>query len=380
MKVLHLINTLSAGGAELHLLTLCRHLKRQGIEVAIGCLKEKIPGSRSLRADFESEGFRVVDFQAHDRYSFRFLRPLAALVKSERPDVVHTHLPRADFAFAAVRPLFASIVWVASVHSIHSQSWSAQWALPLFDLIWRRADAVIAISNAVKNWLVTEHRVPAEKVSVIHYGIDAERFGRTGGGREPRGSDGEFVAGSIGRLEPGKGHACLIRAMTEVRKQVPASTLRIAGADRRNYGKELERLIEELDLQSQVRLVGFQSDVVPFLHALDVFAFASQSEGFGQVVIEAMAAGKPVVASRIASLTEIVVHGRTGLLMDPANPDAFADAIAWLFTHPEEAREMGRRGQERVYSHFSAQRMADETLRLYLSLPRSTNYAIAPAE
>jgi glycosyltransferase involved in cell wall biosynthesis len=366
VKVLHVINTLSAGGAELHLLTLCRYLQRQGVEVVVACLKERIKGSRSLRADFETEGFRIIDLKADGRYSFRFLKPLIDLVRDERPDIVHTHLPRADFAFAIGRFLYPSIPWISSVHAIHSESWSARWALPLFDFVWRRADAVVAISHAVKNWLVTEHRVPCAKVSVIHYGIDAERFAQSNGEyRQLCGMNGEHVAGSIGRLEPGKGHACLIQGMPEVCKQVPGSTLLIAGADTWDYGKELEQLIHDRGLQAQVRLVGFRSDVVPFLHALDVFALASRTEGFGQVVIEAMAAGKPVVASRIPSLTEIVVDAKTGFLVEPDNPKAFADAIAWLFAHPEQAREMGKHGQERVNAHFTVERMARQTLSLY---------------
>lgn len=369
MKILHVINTLSAGGAELHLLTLCRHLKRHGAEIVVACLKENIKGSRSLRTDFETEGFKIVDFEADGRYSCRFLKPLIDLVRSERPDIVHTHLPRADFAFALARVFNPSVLWVCSIHDIHSESWSARWALPLFNLIWRRPDAVIAISHAVKNWLVTEHRLSPEKVRVVHYGLDAERFAHPNFGyRERWGMNGEPVAGSIGRLEPRKGHACLIQGMSEVCRRAPGSTLLIAGADTWDYGKELERLIDDLGLQRQVRLVGFQSDVASFLGALDVFAFASRAEGFGQVVIEAMAAGKPVVTSKVPPITEIVVDGETGLLVEPDNPGAFAEAIAWLFTHPEEARNMGRRGQERVHSCFSADRMAEETLSVYRSL------------
>jgi glycosyltransferase involved in cell wall biosynthesis len=366
MKVLHLINTLSAGGAELHLLTLCRHLKTRGVEIVVACLKEQIKGSRSLRADFEAEGFKIVDLEANGRYEFRFLNRLIQLVRSERPDLVHTHLPRADFAFALGRLFCPRAAWISSVHDIHSESWSARWALPLFDHVWRRADAVIAISHAVKDWLVTEHAVPSDKVSVIHYGIDAERFVQPPVSfRESCGVNGELVVGSIGRLEPRKGHACLIQGMPEVCKQSPDSMLLIAGADTWDYGKELQSLIDELAVRNKVRLVGFQKDVVSFLHALDVFAFASRAEGFGQVVVEAMAAGKPVVSSKVPPLTEIVADEETGLLVEPDNSRAFAEAIAWLFRHPEEARQMGKRGRERVDKYFSAQRMANQTVTLY---------------
>ncbi len=173
------------------------------------------------------------------------------------------------------------------------------------------------------------------------------------------------VIGSIGRLEPRKGHDTLIRAMPAILRQSPGATLLIAGHDPENYAPTLERLIRELDLARAVRLVGFQHDVPAFLHGVDVFAFASRFEGFGQVVVEAMAAARPVVASRIAPLTEIVVDGETGTLAALDDPGAFAEAIGSLLADPDTARRLGRQGRERVRTAFSADRMTGETLRVY---------------
>jgi glycosyltransferase involved in cell wall biosynthesis len=366
VKILHLINTLSAGGAELHLLTLCRHLKRQGLEPVVACLREQGGGSRSLRDDFEDEGIRVIRLETDGRFDLRSISRLAGLVAKERPNILHTHLPRADIAGACRRLLHPSVPWICSVHDIHDNSWSGRWTLPIFNFIWRRADRVIAISHAVKDWLVKDRAVPAEKVSVIHYGIEAERFSQS---RSDLAQEwvlkDKLVIGAIGRLEPRKGHDCLLHAIAELKKIVPGVSLLIAGHDPWGYGKELQSLIERLDISKEVRLVGFQSDVAAFLGTIDIFAFATQSEGFGQVVIEAMAAGKPVVASKIAPLTEIIREGETGVLVSRDDPRAFADAIAWLFTHPDQAREMGKRGQARVYNHFSAGKMAAKTLLLY---------------
>lgn len=366
MKILHLINTLSAGGAELHLLTLCRHLKQQGLEPVVACLREQVGGSRSLRDDFEDEGIRVIRLETDGRFDLRSISRLAGLVAKERPNILHTHLPRADIAGACRRLLHPSVPWICSVHDIHDNSWSGRWTLPIFNFIWRRADRVIAISHAVKDWLVKDRAVPAEKVSVIHYGIEAERFSQSRSDLAQEWVlEDKLVIGAIGRLEPRKGHDCLLYAIAELKKIVPGVSLLIAGHDPWGYGKELQSLIEQLDLSREVRLVGFQSDIAAFLGAIDIFAFATQSEGFGQVVIEAMAAGKPVVASKIAPLTEIIREGETGVLVSRDDPRAFADAIAWLFTHPDQAREMGKRGQARVYNHFSAGKMAAKTLLLY---------------
>ncbi len=365
MKILHAINSLSAGGAELHLLTLCRHLRRAGVEVVVGYLKEG-KGSRFLRGDFEREGIRVADLKGERLWDGRCLWRAVQWVRQERPDLVHTHLPRADLVGALVRAAGARVAWVSSVHAIYSRSWRGKWSLPLFALLWRRADAVIAISYAVKDWLVKEHRVPPGKVHVIHYGIEPERFASLG---EAKAGEGDRpVIGTIGRLEPVKGHETLVRAMPLVLSRHPQARLRIAGHDPWGYSGSLRRLSESLGLEERVELLGFVEDIPSFLREIDVFAFASRSEGFGQVVIEAMAAKRPVVVSAIPPLTEIVVDKETGLWAKPEDPSSFAEAIIWLLTHRAEAKKMGEKGYQRVVSVFSAQRMTERTLSLYSEL------------
>jgi glycosyltransferase involved in cell wall biosynthesis len=244
--------------------------------------------------------------------------------------------------------------------------------------VYLRADAIIAISGAVKEWLHDDLRICADKVTVIHYGIEAEQFADSNRRRRKTGQQ-RAVVGSLGRLEPGKGFDCLIRAMQIVHKQIPAASLLIAGHDPLGYGKRLKELIVKLSLTEQVHLIGFQNDVPAFLCSIDVFALASHSEGFGQVVIEAMAAGKPVVASRIPPLTEIVVDGETGRLVERRNPNAFAEALAYLLMDPLERKRMGAEGQVRIKEYFTAERMSRETLSLYEHLRdrRSVSRSIA---
>lgn len=366
MKVLHLINTLSAGGAELHLLTLCRHLRNRGIDLAVACLREEVKGSRSLRPDFENENIRVINLEGSSRYNVSFLGRLITLVKNEKPQIVHSHLPRADIACALMSRVARSPAFLCSVHGIYRDRWFGSWAAPLMRAAYRKADAIIAISGAVKGWLHDDLGICADKVNIIHYGIEPERFaGCNASGWENGQPNRRAVIGSIGRLEPGKNFECLIHAMKSVHTQVPNASLLVAGHDPLGYGRKLEELIAELDLTEHVRLIGFQNDVPSFLHGMDVFAFASRTEGFGQVVIEAMASGIPVVVSRIAPLTEIVKEGDNGLLVDPDDSPGFARAIIWLLNHPEETQQISRRAQESVQAHFSARRMVDETIAVY---------------
>lgn len=136
MKILHLINTLSAGEAELHLLTLCRHLKRHGVETVVACLREHVKDSRSLRVDFEKEGIKIITLNANSRYDYRFFGKIARVLTEECPDVLHTHLPRADLAGALARFLNPSVVWVCSMHAIYSEDRSGRWSLPIFDSVY----------------------------------------------------------------------------------------------------------------------------------------------------------------------------------------------------------------------------------------------------
>ncbi|GBC84981.1 GDP-mannose-dependent alpha-(1-6)-phosphatidylinositol monomannoside mannosyltransferase [bacterium HR11] len=368
MNVLHVINTLSAGGAELHLLTLCRYLKQAGVEVVVAYLKEG-RGSRPLQCDFEAAGIPVFNLRGD---GVRFVRPwlrLRRLLKQEKPDILHTHLPRADLlGFLACRSGFSGS-WVCSVHGIYANHWRGRRALPLFGPVWRRADRIIAISKAVREWLVQGFGLPPEKVQVVYYGIELERWVSPAQDlRSAWGLEGRLLIGSVGRLEPVKGHDLLIRAMPAVVREFPQTTLLIAGHDPWSYGRVLERLVIQLGMDRHVRFLGFQSDIPSFLHSIDVFALASRSEGFGQVIIEAMAAGKPVVASKIAPLTEIIRHGETGLLVKPGDPNEFAEGVAWILKNPDQARQMGKRGQEVVASDFSAEKMANKITALYSEL------------
>jgi glycosyltransferase involved in cell wall biosynthesis len=152
--------------------------------------------------------------------------------------------------------------------------------------------------------------------------------------------------------------------MPLVLEKVPTAHLLIAGHDPWEYGKDLQSLISQLGLEKRVQLTGFQSNVKRFLNTLDVFAFASVSEGFGQVLIEAMAAAKPIVATNIPPINEIVEHDRSGFLVSPTK-EAFADAITTLLLQPDRSLLMGKHGRDILSDRFSANRMAEETVTVY---------------
>ncbi len=371
VKVLHLVKTLLVGGAEVHLLHLCRALRRLGVEIVVAHLEETAGwGTRSLVPDFERAGVRVVDLRMRGLFDPVAMLRLRRLLASERPTVLHTHLLRTDLVGAVGRTLHPSTPLVASIHDVYDIHWTTSWHARVFRAVWRRADALIAISHRVSDWLVTTVGIDPSRIRVVHYGIEVDPFEgtRISAGGDGRGADP--VIGSIGRLEPRKGHDVLIRAMPAVVQAVPAASLLIAGNDPLGYGRELEEMVRAAGVEEHVKLVGYRDDVPGFLQELVVFAFASRAEGFGQVVVEAMAAGRPVVASAIAPISEIVADGETGMLVRSDCPEEFARAIVSLLRDPALARRMGERGLERVRTMFTVDRMAQETLAVYESVAR----------
>lgn len=362
MRVAFVINTLSAGGAELHLLTLSRHLREAGVDVLVGYFKE-VPDTRPLKGDFEAFGIPVTDFKGERAVSPRAFWRALRWVRQVRPDLVHTHLPRADLLGWLCKLSNPSLPWVASVHAVYRRrSWRGRRTLPLLARVWRQADAVVAISQAVADWLVNDMRVPQEKVHVVHYGIDLTPFvqAKPAAGKGP----GPTV-GTMGRLDPDKGHDVFLRAARVVAERYPDARFLIAGHDPTGYRPHLQQLIAELGLERQAKLVGFVADVPAFMAELDVFVLASRTEGFGQVLVEAMAAGRPVVASAIAPITEIVTHGVTGLLVPPEDPRSLAEAIVQLLENPNLRARLAAQARQEALSRFSADVMCRKMLRVY---------------
>jgi glycosyltransferase involved in cell wall biosynthesis len=173
----------------------------------------------------------------------------------------------------------------------------------------------------------------------------------------------DFIVGNVGRLALQKGQRHLVAAMPFLLERVPRAHAVIAG------GGDLEAYLRDLALEvgvaERVHVLGPRKDVPALMHAMDVFAMPSIWEGFGLVLLEAMAAGRPVVASRVATIPEVVVDGQTGLLVPAGDPLALAEAIARLAADPALARQLGEAGRDRLRRHFSIDKMVGDTELLY---------------
>ena len=369
IRVLHLITSLERGGAENHLLALMTHANRHEteFETAVLC------GEGELVPAFRAAGIPVHLLKARSRFDPLALGRLVALLRERRYDVVHSHLFRADiYGGLAVGRVGPPRPFLVSTRHNDDRFFLNPFIGIVHYLLSARQDMIIAISDHVAHFTIARGvRYPA-RVRRVYHGLRPpdtvlqEREGRRIRLDELGVSADDFLVGNVGRLAPQKGQRHLIEAMPLLLERVPNAHAAIAG------GGELEpylrELAEELGVMQRVHVLGPRQDVPALMHALDVFAMPSIWEGFGLVLLEAMAAGKPIVASRVATIPEVVVDGETGLLVPAGDAAALADALASLAAHPELARHMGEAGRERLRQRFSIDKMVGDTETLYREL------------
>ncbi len=291
---------------------------------------------------------------------------LAALLRRERPAVFHLHTSHAHLLgllAAALAPPMRVVVarrvdFSIFRHSFLGLNWiKYRWGI----------DRFITVSGAVRD-LLREDGVPAAKVSVVPSGVDPARF-EPPPSPDPAGLLAEFglpsglpIVASIGALHDHKGHRFLVEAAERVLRSRDAAFI-VAGEGPRR--RELVRLARRLGVEGRFRLPGFRSDVGRLLAGASVFAFPSIEEGLGTSLLDALLLERPVVASRVGGIPEVIVHREHGILVPPRDPAALAEGILESLADPAAAAERARRGRDRVKEEFSADRMVEGTLEVY---------------
>jgi glycosyltransferase involved in cell wall biosynthesis len=366
MKVLHVQKVAGIGGSERHLLSLLPGLAGAGLDVRM--LIAATDDANRFADALGALGIPLRVVPAGPHLNPALATAVAREIRAFRPDIVHTHLVHADI-HGQLAMAVGRAVRVSSVHSTPA-FYRRQPFRTGARLAGRHAGAVIAISEHVRGFLEHLRLVPADRVRVVHYGIDAsgwpldesERLrARERLGLRPA----EVAVGIAARLIPGKGHLVLLEAVADARRENPQLRLVVAGQG--PLRAELEREAERI-APGATALIGFVEDVRAFMNACDVLAFPTQpalGEGFGLAALEAMACGRPVVATEVASLPELVSDGETGFLVDPRSVGALAAALATLAGDGELRQRLGARGQERARTTFSLERMVERTLAVY---------------
>jgi glycosyltransferase involved in cell wall biosynthesis len=368
IRVLQLITSLERGGAENHLLALLTHADRQAFEVETAVLS----GEGELVPIFRQAGIAVHLLRARNRFDPLALGRLVRLLREGRFDILHSHLFRADiYAGLAVARLGERRPLLVSTRHNDDRFFLNPFVGLVHYGVSARQDLIIAISDHIARFTVSRGVRHPERVRRVYHGLEPpvtqalEREGQHIRQELGIGPDA-FLVGNVGRLALQKGQRHLIAAMPLLLERVPRARAIIAGGgDLEDY---LRVLASDMGVAERVHVLGPRRDVPALMHAVDVFVMPSIWEGFGLVLLEAMAAGRPIVASRVATIPEVVADGETGLLVPVGDPLALADALAQLAEDPDRAARMGEAGRERLRRQFSVEKMVGDTELLYREL------------
>jgi glycosyltransferase involved in cell wall biosynthesis len=354
IKVCHVIGRLAYGGAERLLLDICRKINKDKFQLSVVVLKRDNP----LIEQFEDAGVEVKCIEKKCKLDFSLTKRLAQYFKQTKPDIVHTHLFLADF-WAGLAARIAGVKRVVSTkHDILSEDF-------VRDYLGRKArqkcDKVVAISKATREYLVENEKISCDRIEVIYNGIDINKFYCE---KPSILEKEELVIGTIGRLVKEKGQKHLIRACRFIKN----NDWRLIVVGDGPLKKELSNLTTSLGIADRVRFDGEEDDVRPALEEMDVFVLPSTSEGLSLVILEAAAAGKVVIATKVGGVPEIIKDKESGLLFKPKNIEQLVGHLNWIDEHREEAIKMALNLQKRVIQSFDINKTIKEYECLYVSL------------
>jgi glycosyltransferase involved in cell wall biosynthesis len=360
-KIVHVHKIAGVSGSEKHILQLLGALDRRLFEPVFLMLARQPDKEQGYIEQLRDAGVRVDVLRIRvDLDPLLFLR-LVAWFRRERPDVVHTHLIHAD-AHAVPAARLAGVPVVVSTKHNDDPFRTHPAVVVLERWLARRVDRTIAISESLRRFTIESTRTDPAKVLTVRYGYDAAVDRPVLSTPSPV-SPGAAVVLAVGRLVDQKGHDVLIEAFARVCRRIPDATLVIVGGGEKRPA--LEGMVSALGLRGRVILTGHRSDARAFMRDAAVFAHPSRWEGFGLVLLEAMADALPIVASRVSAIPEIVEDGVTGVLVAAGDHVALADALLGVLLNPERARRMGRAGRERLERDFSLEKMARATENVY---------------
>ena len=309
------------------------------------------------------EGLELIPLAPKTEMDLSAAWRLSRLIKQLGPDVVHAHDPHgvatAALALSMSTQLAKPPLVAARRVDFHLKGNAlSRWK-------YRQVDCFICASDAVRRMLVADG-VPAVRAVTVHEGIDLGHVEAAPAADLhadlwlPHGSP---VVGNVAALVPHKGQRHLIEAAALVVKRVPDARFVIAGEG--ELRPALERQIKDHHLEKHVFLAGFRPDILSVHKGFDIFVMSSVTEGLGTSLLDAMACGKPIVATTAGGMPEVVNDGATGLLVPPRDHQAMAEAIVKLLTNPDLRARMGAAGLARVRAKFSAERMVQDTLEVY---------------
>jgi glycosyltransferase involved in cell wall biosynthesis len=360
VKVLQLISSGGYYGAENMLLNLCSSQQEAGCENSLLLFYNVHAPNIEFYERARRSGISVRMVHCEGRADWRAVRQIEEYMQQDGIDLLHTHGYKADlYGYVAAQRSHKPIVatchnWVGGTAALGIYNRLDRMAL-------KRFNSLAAVSEPVAQRLI-DSGVPGRKIKTIANGINVEPFQHA----HPLPAltfDGHKIVGMVARLDLQKGFDYLLRAVRELCGIFRELKVVIVGEgpDR----KLIEDMIRQYSLESNVILAGQQADMPGVYAAMDIFVLPSLSEGLPMTILEAMAASKPAIATRVGAVPSVIKHGETGLLVDPRDVDGLRDALARLLSQPDLCRRMGDAGHDWVSRNYTSEAMALKYRQMY---------------
>lgn len=354
---------------------ICLRIIEEALKRGYGAVVNS-PAEGKFTFNLRQKGVKVYDIDTRRTFRLDSAIKLARIIKKENIGLIHSHVPLAGTVLSRIAGLLAGIPVINHAHLCDNFNRYIFLKNLQFFLNWMTSRLfcakVIAVSEGVKKQIVGQGVAP-DKVAVVYNGFDiidekdlTEDYTRL---RSQLGiRAGYKIVGEVGRLCESKGQEILIKAAKEVIREFPETVFIFVGEDlvsAGRYKEKLESLAYELGLDTRVIFTGYRSDILELMSLFDIFVLPSTVEGFSLVILEAMAAKKPVIATPAGGNAELVIQEETGTIVPMQDSSALADAIIYHLKNPGISAAMGEKGYERLRENFSSREMLNKIMCIY---------------
>jgi len=366
IRIAHVVFKLDVGGLERVVINLMKHMSRRDYDASLYCLKE----GGNLANELVEDGYAVHHLFKKDRVEYSLFFKIARMFKRERVDIVHCHNIGALFYGSIGSKLAGTAGTLYTAHGVYSANRLGKLRFARFMPI----DRVVTVSDDAREAMLSSGRFDPDDVQTLPNGIDIDLFDVDVDKHELKDElglpEGVPVFGIVARLSWEKEHKTLLDAMAMLNSEVASSILVVVG-DGPIRG-ELEQHAADAGVADRVFFLGERRDVPRLLQVFDAFVLSSRLEGLSLTLLEAAAAGLPIVATNVGGNSEVVVDGQTGFIVEPGDPGALAGAMSKVGGDPELARSMGELGRKRVVEHYSLDAMVKRYDKIYHELLGTT--------
>jgi glycosyltransferase involved in cell wall biosynthesis len=380
INILYLIPTFGTGGTERLVLDLCRFLDRNIFNAEVCSFSsgsfemelKRIGKKMHILTDGVNKSSRHMTILRKGLNFTKRLSKINQLLKDKNIHIVHTHhLGPLLHTFLALLGKRKNITWVHTEHiRLDVDKAYSKRLLTVTKPLLKYPDAVTGVSNAVSSYFYEIAGVPTERIVTILNGVNVREFSNSNGGygkrKELGFSQQEQLVGIIGNLRKQKNHQNLLKAFSMICKSIPALHLVLCGDG--ECRKELENLAYNLGITSQVHFLGYRLDASEIMSTFDVYCLPSFYEGMPLSLMEAWAAGKPVVATDVIGIKELVRHEENGILVPSNNPEKLAEGLLRVLKDEDLRERISRNGQKFALENCSIESMVEKYEALYLRL------------